>query len=84
MRGRALIAHRFGLVLLASGSGNGFRYEARTRRGAKVGLRDAGPRSRLVVYDALMTDRYPPLRLDQGGEDPEGPAEPAAASGAGQ
>jgi len=31
---------------------------------------------RLVVYLALMTDRYPPLRLDQGGDDPEGPAEP--------
>jgi hypothetical protein len=39
---------------------------------------------RLVVYVALMTDRYPPLRLDQGGEDPEGPAEPAAASEASQ
>jgi uncharacterized protein DUF4389 len=38
---------------------------------------------RLVVYVALMTDRYPPFRLDQGGEDPEGPAEPAAASTAG-
>jgi uncharacterized protein DUF4389 len=34
---------------------------------------------RLVVYVALMTDRYPPLRLDQGGDDPEGPAAPAAA-----
>jgi hypothetical protein len=33
---------------------------------------------RLVVYVALMTDRYPPFRLDQGGEDPESPAEPAA------
>jgi hypothetical protein len=33
---------------------------------------------RLVVYVALMTDRYPPFRLDQGGEDLEGPAEPAA------
>jgi hypothetical protein len=30
-----------------------------------------------------MTDRYPPFRLDQGGEDPEG-AEPAAASEASQ
>jgi len=39
---------------------------------------------RLVVYVALMTDRYPPLRLDQGGDDPAGPAEPAAASGASQ
>jgi uncharacterized protein DUF4389 len=27
---------------------------------------------RLAVYLALMTDRYPPFRLDQGGEDPEG------------
>jgi hypothetical protein len=33
---------------------------------------------RLVAYVALMTDRYPPLRLDQGGDDPEGPTEPAA------
>jgi hypothetical protein len=30
---------------------------------------------RLVAYLALMTDRYPPFRLDQGGDDPEGPAE---------
>jgi hypothetical protein len=35
---------------------------------------------RLVVYVALMTDRYPPFRLDQGGDDPERPAEPSAAS----
>ena len=35
---------------------------------------------RLVVYIALMTDHYPPLRLDQGGDDPEGPAERAVAS----
>jgi hypothetical protein len=34
---------------------------------------------RLVAYVALMTDRYPPLRLDQGGDEPEGSAEPAAA-----
>ncbi len=27
---------------------------------------------RLGVYLALMTDRYPPFRLDQGGDDPEG------------
>jgi hypothetical protein len=39
---------------------------------------------RLVVYVALMTDRYPPLRLDQGGEDPEGPAELAATTEARQ
>jgi hypothetical protein len=30
---------------------------------------------RLVAYIALMTDSYPPFRLDQGGNDPEGPAE---------
>ena len=35
---------------------------------------------RLVVYLALMTDRYPPLRLDQGGDDPEAPADLAANS----
>jgi hypothetical protein len=27
---------------------------------------------RLVTYTALMTDRYPPLRLDQGDDDPAG------------
>jgi hypothetical protein len=27
---------------------------------------------RVLVYVALMTDRYPPFRLDQGGDDPEG------------
>jgi hypothetical protein len=35
---------------------------------------------RLVVYVALMTDQYPPFRLDQGGHDPEGLPEPAPAS----
>jgi hypothetical protein len=35
---------------------------------------------RLVVYVALMTDQYPPLRLDQGGDDPEGLAQPAPVS----
>jgi hypothetical protein len=35
---------------------------------------------RLVVYVALMTDRYPPFRLDQGGDDPAGLAQPAPAS----
>jgi hypothetical protein len=38
---------------------------------------------RLVVYVALMTDQYPPLRLDQGGDDPEGLAEPVPAGDAG-
>ena len=38
---------------------------------------------RLLVYVALMTDRYPPFRLDQGGDDPEGLAHPAPASDAG-
>jgi hypothetical protein len=28
--------------------------------------------NRLVVYLALMTDRYPPLPLDQGSNDPDG------------
>jgi len=28
----------------------------------------------------LMTDQYPPLRLDQGGDDPDGLAQPAPAS----
>jgi len=37
---------------------------------------------RLVVYIALMTDRYPPLRLDQGDDDPEGPAAPVTAAAA--
>jgi Domain of unknown function (DUF4389) len=35
---------------------------------------------RLVVYIGLMTDRYPPVRLDQSGEDPEGSVQPVAAS----
>jgi hypothetical protein len=35
---------------------------------------------RLVVYVALMTDQYPPLRLDQGGDDPDGLAQPTPAS----
>jgi hypothetical protein len=38
---------------------------------------------RLVAYVALMTDQYPPLRLDQGGDDPEGLAQPAPVSDAG-
>jgi hypothetical protein len=39
---------------------------------------------RLLVYVALMTDRYPPFRLDQGSIDPEGPAQPPAAMEASQ
>jgi hypothetical protein len=35
---------------------------------------------RLVVYVALMTDQYPPFRLDQGGDDPAGLAQPSPAS----
>jgi hypothetical protein len=35
---------------------------------------------RLLVYVALMTDRYPPFRLDQGSIDAEGPPQPAEPS----
>jgi hypothetical protein len=34
-----------------------------------------------VVYVALMTDRYPQFRLDQGSIGVEGPAQPPAAMG---
>ena len=39
---------------------------------------------RLLVYVALMTDRYPPFRLDQGSIDIDGPPQPPAASDAWQ
>ena len=32
--------------------------------------------ARVTAYVALMTDSYPPLRLDQGGPDPSGPLPP--------
>jgi hypothetical protein len=39
---------------------------------------------RLLVYLALMSDRYPPFRLDQGSIDLEGPPQPSTTSEAWQ
>jgi hypothetical protein len=32
---------------------------------------------RVIAYASLMTDRYPPFRLDQGGQEPSQIGEPA-------
>ena len=39
---------------------------------------------RLLVYVALMTDQYPPFRLDQGSIDIEVPAQPSEPTEASQ
>ena len=48
-----------------------------------LGVDVEGKRRTRTEAATTMTRRYPPLRLDQGGYDPEGLAEPVPASDAG-